>query len=190
MNTINIKKYKTFEEINEFCLNNKYCLNHKKQIIKQILKILTNKSNLIGGGRLSELEQIRTENILMDFCSNHKEYCVKNKKLICKQLLIINKYKTNESFDDCKIYNELLKLARELGIRKSTYDLTGNIIVKMSYTLRVHCNLKASVDLRRFLIFNNYKIEPVPPVSPVSPLLLDNIVDDIVDDNAPTILLK
>ena len=39
-NFINIKKYKTFDEINEFCLNNlEYCKENKEKICKQMLKI-------------------------------------------------------------------------------------------------------------------------------------------------------
>ena len=108
----------------------------------------------------------------MEFIQLHRELNKSNKDLICKQLLIVNKYKTHKSFDLCKIYGELLTLSKKLGRRQSTYNISGNIVIKMSHSLLVECRIVASAELRRFLIFNEYDIDPY-----------SNLVSDITNDN-------
>ena len=176
-NTINVKKYKTFEEINEFCLNNlEYCKENKEKICKQMLKIasvdIIVKDNYCENFMqylIQELSKKETQNEIMEFIQLHREL---NKDLICKQLLIVNKYKIHTSFDFCKIYNELLTLSKKFGRRQSTFNISGNIVVKMSHSLLVECRRVASAELRRFLIFNEYDIDPY-----------SNLVSDITNDN-------
>lgn len=180
LNTINVKTYKTFEEINEFCLNNlEYCKENKEKICKQMLKIASveiivkdNYCENYNQYLIQELSKKQTQDQIMEFIQLHRELNKSNKDLICKQLLIVNKYKTHKSFDLCKIYGELLTLSKKLGRRQSTYNISGNIVIKMSHSLLVECRIVASAELRRFLIFNEYDIDPY-----------SNLVSDITNDN-------
>lgn len=165
---INIKKIRTFEEINEFCLDNSdFCINNKEKICKQLIKIadieiIVNDNYCENFNQYLQLKlsEITIEDDLVKFSKLHPEFSYINKKLICKQILIINKYNVNNSFNQCNIYSELLKLAKMLGNRQSTYNRSGNIIIKMSHSLLELCKFNASSELRRFLIFNKYLIDP------------------------------
>lgn len=123
---------------------------------------------------IQELSKKRTQNEIMYFIQLHGNLKL-HKNLICKQLLIVNEYKINKSFDYCKIYNELLTLSKKFGKRPSTFNISGNIVIKMSHTLLVECRRIASADLRRFLIFNEYDIDPT-----------SNLLSDIITENTDT----
>lgn len=180
LNTINVKKYKTFEEINEFCLNNsEYCINNKEKVCKQMLKIASldlifnnNYCENYNQYLIQEFSAKKTETEIVDFLLLHPEFKNSNKMLICKQLLLVNKYKIHPSFDYCKIYTELLILSKKMGKRQSTFNISGNIVIKMSYSLLELCRKLASANLRNFLIYNEYNIDPT-----------SNLVSDITNDS-------
>lgn len=158
-----IHKCKTFDSINNFCLEHtNFCINNKEKICKKLLNVSDNKvkNNFCENYELTiktQLSNITNIHEIGEFCRTNGEFCINNKGVVCKQILHINQYETNYSFNNCHIYKELLTLARSIGAA-GKLDMTGNVTIKMSKYLLNKCEKKASDNLRRFLLFNNINI--------------------------------
>lgn len=183
-NAILLSNCKTFNSINEFCVNNKeFCVNNKEKICKKMLEISGNQ--YFGSDYCNNYEQVLVKNLsnilyldnLTEFCKNHKQFCTNNKDKICKQIIYIYGYKTNASFNNCDIYHELLKFSRTIGARDSVSSASGNKSIKMSESLLELCKKDATNELRHFLIFNNFSIK-LKPLNALSEMSLNNINEE------------